>query len=260
MHDHSARVEPPATATLEVGLARSDRDVEAALRLRYRVFGVEQGARLQGAEHGLDRDVFDEHCDHLIARDLRSGEVVGTYRMLPPGRARRMGRFYAEGEFDLAAFAPLRARTLEVGRSCVHPDYRTGATIARLWSGLARYVLDSGADYLMGCASIPMNDGGVQARRVYDELCSTSLAPDCWRARPLYPLPATAAAACAEETRVRVALPPLLKGYQRLGAWVCGEPAWDPAFGCADLLLLLPVSRIAARYAHHFLKPLEAAA
>ncbi|MFN7754018.1 MAG: GNAT family N-acetyltransferase [Pseudomonadota bacterium] len=260
MQDLPARVESPATSPLEVRLASHPGEVLAAQRLRYRVFGLEQGARLQGAERGLDRDEFDAHCDHLIALDTSSGEVVGTYRMLPPARARALGRFYSEGEFDLTALAPLRDRTLEVGRSCVHPDYRTGATIARLWSGLARHVLESGVDYLMGCASIAMTDGGVQAHRIYGELCRTALAPEQWRVSPRVRLPGSAPPAGADDTRVRVAMPPLLKGYQRLGAWVCGEPAWDPAFGCADLLLLLPVSRIASRYAHHFLKPLDAAA
>lgn len=260
MQDLPARVESPATTPLEVTLARSDEDVRAAQRLRFRVFGQEQGARLQGAECGLDRDAFDPHCDHLIARDLASREVVGTYRMLPPARALALGRFYSEGEFDLCAFAPLRGRILEVGRSCVHPDYRNGATIARLWSGLARYVLESGAQYLMGCASIGMGDGGVQARRIHADLCRTSLAPERWQARPLRPLPAIAQDFERADPRVRIAMPPLIKGYQRLGAWICGEPAWDPAFGTADLLLLLPVSRIASRYAHHFLKPLDAAA
>jgi len=237
----SAQVESPVPATLEVRLARS-------------------AAEVQGAELGLDRDAFDPHCDHLIARDTASGQVVGTYRLLPPERARALGRYYSEAEFDLSALAPVRAQILEVGRSCVHPDYRTGAAIARLWAGLARYVLESGAGYLMGCASIGMADGGVQARRICGELRRTSLAPDRWRTRPLRPLPAADGVVDSGDERVRVAMPPLLKGYPRLGAWVCGEPAWDPAFGTADLLLLLPVSRIASRYAHHFLKPLDAAA
>jgi len=260
MQDLPSRTESPVHGMLEVGLARSAEDVRAAQRLRYRVFGLEQGARLEGAGLELDRDDFDAHCDHLLARDTASGAVVGTYRMLPPARARALGRLYSEGEFDLSALAPLRPRILEVGRSCVHPDYRTGATLARLWSGLARYVLESGAEYLMGCASIGMGDGGVQARRIYGELSRTSLAPRPWRARPLRPLPESARMAQAGDAPLRVAMPPLLKGYQRLGAWICGEPAWDPAFGTADLLLLLPVSRIATRYAHHFFKPLDAAA
>lgn len=260
MQTLSAQVESPVPATLEVRLARSAAEVQAAQRLRYRVFALEQGARVQGAELGLDRDAFDPYCDHLIARDTASGQVVGTYRLLPPERARALGRYYSEAEFDLSALAPVRAQILEVGRSCVHPDYRTGAAIARLWAGLARYVLESGAGYLMGCASIGMADGGVQARRICGELRSTSLAPDRWRTRPLRPLPTADGVVDSGDERVRVAMPPLLKGYQRLGAWVCGEPAWDPAFGTADLLLLLPVSRIASRYAHHFLKPLDAAA
>jgi putative hemolysin len=251
----------PAPRRLTVGFARTESDIEAALRLRYRVFAEEQGAHLAGDEPGIDRDEFDAHCEHLIARDEHTGETVGTYRVLSAGRARQLGRFYSDGEFDLSRLAHLRAGTAEVGRSCVHPDYRSGATIALLWSGLAAHVIEQRYEFLIGCASVGMADGGVLAHRLYNEIRCTALSPSEYRVFPRCPLPVPAAAGSATAGEaVQLAVPPLIKGYLRLGAYVCGEPAWDPDFNTADLLMLLPVSRIAARYANHFLKPLDVAA
>jgi putative hemolysin len=248
-----------ATRSLTVGFARTASEIEEALRLRYQVFAGELGARLPSEALGIDQDEFDAHCEHLIARDGTSGEVIGTYRVLSPERARHLGRFYSDSEFDLSRLAHLRGRTVEVGRSCVHPDYRTGATIALLWSGLARHVLDQGHEFLMGCASIGMADGGVQAAHIYNELRESALSPPEYRVFPRCALPLDSKM-LAVAPGARVSMPPLVKGYVRLGAYVCGDPAWDPDFNTADLLLLLPVSKIAARYANHFMKPLQAAA
>ena len=249
---------PTPTRRISVGFARTPQAIDAALELRYRVFALEQGARLASAASGVDRDEFDEHCEHLVARDETSGQTIGTYRILAPQRAHALGRFYADGEFDLSNLTGLRAGTAELGRSCVHPDYRTGGTIALLWSALAAHVLQQGYSHLMGCASIGLTDGGALARRLYNELRCTALSPSRLRVHPRRPLPLDTPEPAAGIVRARV--PPLIKGYLRLGACVCGDPAWDPQFNTADLLMLLPVSRIAARYANHFLKPLEAAA
>lgn len=248
-----------SSRSLTVSFARTASEVEEALRLRYQVFAEELGARLPSAHLGLDQDEFDEHCEHLIARDIASGEVVGTYRVLAPERARRIGRFYSDSEFDLGRLEHLRDRTVEVGRSCVHPDFRNGATIGQLWSGLARRVIAQGHEYLMGCASIGMDDGGVQAALIYNALVDQALSAPEYRVFPRSPL-SFDPRLLARSPHARMAMPPLLKGYLRLGAQVCGALAWDPDFNTADLLLLLPVSRMSARYANHFLKPLEAAA
>lgn len=231
-----------------VGLARSAEDRRAAQRLRWKVFAEELGARLQSREAGIDEDIFDAHCDHLVARDDASGETIGTYRLLPPRRAARLGCYYAEAEFDLTRLAPVRERMVEVGRSCIHPEYRNGAVIALLWSGLARYVLAHGYRYLAGCASISLSDGGRTAGAVWASLRETHLAPVEYQVFPRCRLPLEEL-----EAAPRAKLPPLLKGYLRCGAWICGEPAWDPDFNTADLFVLLPVARIESRYARHFL-------
>jgi putative hemolysin len=236
----------PAEHRYHVAFAHTAEEILEAQRLRYNVFAGELGARLN-SECGVDADVFDPFCKHLIVRDGSTGEVVGTYRILSPEAAAEVGWSYAEQEFDLSRLAHLRRSIVEVGRSCIHPAYRNGAVIALLWSGLAHYMRYNRYDYLVGCASMGMADGGIAAWATYQKVSRTSLAPVEYRAFPHTPLPFRDVAACAD-TRV----PPLLKGYLRLGAYVCGEPAWDPDFNTADLLVFLPLARIDQRYARHF--------
>lgn len=238
----------PAKPSLSVGLARNEDDVRAAQALRYKVFGEEMGARLQCREAGIDSDLFDPYCEHLLVRDDNTGEVVGTYRILPPAQARKVGSYYSETEFDLTRLYHIRSSMVEIGRSCVHADYRSGATIALLWSGLADYMLRNGYEYLVGCASISMADGGHMAASIYRELKQKALSPVEWRVFPRCPLPLEAL-----DDRIDVTLPPLIKGYMKAGAYVCGDPAWDPDFNTADVFILLPMSRINPRYARHFL-------
>jgi putative hemolysin len=233
---------------LQVGLASSAADIRDAQRLRWQVFAEEMGARLDTPQPGLDIDLYDRWCDHLLVRDGDSGEVVGTYRILGPDAARRVGSFYSEQEFDLTRLNNLRERMVEVGRSCVHPDYRKGGVIALLWSGLAAYMQRSGHDYLIGCASIGMQDGGHNAASVWHAIRETHLAPVEWQVHPRYPLPLEGIGNLAAPI-----VPPLIKGYLRLGAWVCGAPAWDPDFNTADLLVLLSLRNLSRTHARHFM-------
>lgn len=231
-----------------VSLAVDDSEIREAQRLRYKVFAEEMGARLSSILPGHDVDLYDPHCDHLLVRDLDSGEVVGTYRILPPGAARRVGSYYSEQEFDLTRLSFLRPRMAELGRSCVHPAHRSGGVIARLWLGLADYMTRYGHQYIVGCASIGMADGGHIAASVYRQLAVRHLAPVEWRATPRTRLPVESL-----DDGQTAALPPLIKGYTRLGALVCGEPAWDPDFNTADLLMLLPMAQLNRSYARRFL-------
>jgi putative hemolysin len=237
---------PPPESRLRVGLAKTDREVAEAQRLRFKVFGEEFGAQVGDNGSGLDRDNFDPWCDHLVVRDDVTLRVVGTYRILPPHRARELGSLYSDSEFDLTRLAHLRPSMIEVGRSCVHRDYRSGATILLLWAGLAHYMKAGGYRHLIGCASAPLCDGGRQAARVRDELQS-HLTDAEYRVFPRLPFPhqrLERAATCE--------VPPLIKGYLRLGAKVCGEPAWDPDFNTADFLIWLSLEKLKARYARHF--------
>ncbi|TJZ73091.1 GNAT family N-acetyltransferase [Chitiniphilus eburneus] len=234
---------------LSLAFASNASHLRAAQALRYKVFAEEMGAKLSGREAGLDQDLFDAYCEHLLVQDDETGEVVGTYRILPPHQARKLGSYYADTEFDLTRLQHLRSQFVEVGRSCVHPDYRNGATIALLWSGLADYMQRHGYQYLIGCASMSLADGGHHAASLYRKLVESASAPVEWRVFPRCPLPLAAL-----DQKMPVTVPPLIKGYLRAGAMICGEPAWDPDFNTADLFVLLPMHRIDNRYAKHFLR------
>ncbi|RKT57183.1 GNAT family N-acetyltransferase [Saccharothrix australiensis] len=229
-------------------VARDSAEVVAAQRLRHQVFAGEMGATLHSPVAGHDVDPFDEHCDHLVVRDDRTGEIVGTYRMLPPERAADAGRLYSDTEFDLTNLADLRPSVVETGRSCVHPDHRTGAVVSLVWAGIARYMLLSGHSWLVGCASVPLHDGGSHAAGVWDQVRAKHYAPERYRVTPLNPWDVDAV-----ERPAKTVLPPLLKGYLRLGAWVCGRPALDPDFGVADLFVLLGMEHVDQRYLKFFL-------
>lgn len=232
-----------------VCFAQSGSEIRAAQQLRHQVISDEFGANLHSAEIGVDADYLDPHCEHLIVRDEAQGRIVGTYRLLSPEAARKIGGYHAEAGFFLTRLQHLRPRMVEVGRSCIAPDHRNGAVIALLWLKLAEYMRRNHYDYLIGCASVPMKDGGHNASNLFMQLGETYLAPVEYRAMPLTRLPYERLA------NDHVAdVPPLIKGYLRAGAWICGEPAWDPDFNSADLLMLLPMARLSPRYQKHFLR------
>lgn len=240
----------PERQKLALGFARTPSEIADAQRLRYRVFAGEMGANLPSRVPGIDQDIYDPYCEHLVVRDTRSGEVVGNYRILSPESARQIG-YYSENEFDLTRLQHLRPRLVEIGRSCVHPAYRSGATIALLWAGLARYMTDRGHGYLIGCASVSMADGGHAAASLYNRLAE-HLGPPEYRVFPRCPLPL---AALRNDRPAET--PPLIKAYLRAGAWICGEPAWDPDFNTADLPILMPMAKVSPRYAKHYLEPTD---
>lgn len=239
-----------ASPGLEVRLAETAADVRAAQRLRYEVFAEELGARLHdGAETRLDRDRFDTCCDHLVVRAQPGGDVVGTYRILPPDGRRRAGGWYCADEFDIGRLQRFADRTIEVGRACVHPAFRSGHAITLLWAGLLRYVVWRRCQYVIGCASISTDDGGHVAASVCRRLLQDHLAPAAWRARPR-----RAFVLEGWQEIPDAPLPALLKGYLRLGAQACGEPAWDPHFNTADVLMMLALAQINPRYVDRLLR------
>ena len=201
------------------------------------------------------KTVYSQAPWEIAAKWAESGadRIVGTYRILSPDAARRIGSYYSESEFYINRLQNLRSRMVEVGRSCIHPDHRSGAVITLLWAGLAEYMVSNNYEYLMGCASIGMADGGHNAANLFAQLDPAHMAPAEYRSFPLHGLPFERLA-----NGQPVLVPPLIKGYLRVGAWVCSEPAWDPDFNTADLLLLLPMSRMNPRYMRHFVKPAEA--
>jgi putative hemolysin len=259
--------------TLEARLARDAAEVEAAQRLRYRVFYEEMTATPNAEVHAARRDFdrFDAICDHLLVLDGRLGDgpeaVVGTYRLLRGEVATRHGGFYSETEFDLGALAARRARILELGRACVDARYRTRATMQRLWSGIADYVFTHDVGVMLGCASLPGTDAGALAPAL-SYLHHRHLAPPELRPRALPALfqrmdllpPerfAESDAMAALEARAVVAgLPPLVKGYLRLGGYVGEGAVVDHQFGTTDVCVVVAVDRVTDKYFNHYRRKL----
>lgn len=248
IHHDSHQNLRPHLPQLRVELAATPADVYASQRLRYEIFAKEQGAQLESANEGIDRDHYDDYCHHLLVRRTDNNEVVGSTRILTTPNARKAGSFYSENEFDLRGLFPqLKGNAIEIGRTCIHPDFRNGAGIGMLWLGLAQFMEMHRVDFMFGCASISMNDGGAQASAIMQEARANNIAPAELRVKPLmHLLPAQPAA--------KVNMPPLLKAYLKLGAWVAGEPCLDPDFNVADIFILLDVNNLNTRYHRHFVQ------
>lgn len=248
----SARLPMAAGGAIEVAWARHEDEVREAQRLRFEVFAAEMGARLTTPIPGHDIDLFDDYCEHLLVRDAQTRQVIGTYRVLTPAQARRVGSTYSDTEFDLTRLRSLRPRMVELGRSCVHPDHRHGGVIMVLWSALADFMVRNELDTMIGCASIPMLCNGVvsgdAAASIWRQVRETHLAPIEYRVLPRLPLPVEQL-----DSSIHVDPPALIKGYLRLGARVLGAPAWDPDFNTADLPMLMRLADLHPRYRKHFL-------
>jgi putative hemolysin len=238
-----------APARFEVRFAQSAEEVRDTQRLRYRIFAGELGAAIEGGDDQLDADQYDAFCRHLMVRETLSGRLIACTRILTDDVAPQAGGFYSSGEFDLKMIDSLPGRVMEVGRTCVDAEFRSGAVIAVLWQGLAEFFTRHGFDYLFGCASIGLEDGGANAHALLEQIKAKHMAPNWQRVRPLIPLPAADA-----RPAQKVKMPALLKAYFSLGAKACGEPYWDRDFNCADLFVLLSVSDLHSRYARHFVR------
>lgn len=242
----------PERGAIQVSWARHQDEVRQAQRLRFDVFAAEMGARLTTPIAGHDVDLFDDYCEHLLVRDAHSQQVIGTYRVLTPAQAKRVGGTYSDTEFDLTRLRALRPRMVELGRSCVHLDYRHGGVIMALWGALADFMVRNQLDTMIGCASIPMLYNGVvsgdAAASIWQQVRQTHLAPIEYHVLPRLPLPVEQL-----DGSITVEPPALIKGYLRLGARVLGAPAWDPDFNTADLPMLMRLGDLHPRYRKHFL-------
>lgn len=245
---------------LEVRLARDASEVVAAQKVRYRVFHGELGAGFADAE-SRDADRFDDVCDHLLVVDTSRGEpvhrrIVGTYRLLRQESASESGGFYSDDEFELGRLVarhPAR-RFLELGRSCVLPDYRTKRTVELLWQGIWAYCRRHGIDVMTGCASFPGVWPAANAlplsflhhhARVEGDWHVRARA-ERYRSMDLMP------AEAIEARPALAAMPPLVKGYLRLGARFAEGCVIDPDFRTTDVLVVLPVENINKRYIDYY--------
>ncbi len=239
---------------LELRLASSRFERIEAQRLRFEVFNLELQLGLTSSlASGLDQDTHDGHCDHLLVVDTDRDCLVGTYRLLSFDRVPSFG-FYSESEFDLTNVKRSGLRLLELGRSCVALEYRDGRVISLLFRGIAEYLRRCGADALMGCASLHGTDlpelATIQEMLSRRFLSDPSLRVTPRRGFDVPPLPGSAP---VDETSTFRSLPPLFRGYLRLGAKVCGPPAYDRQFGTTDYFVLAKSRDIVGRYIRRFL-------
>ena len=241
----------PSVGKISVSWARHQDEIRQAQRLRFQVFAIEMGANLTSPVAGHDIDLFDDYCEHLLVRDVESQEVIGTYRVLTPTQARRVGSTYSDTEFDLTRLRGLRERMVELGRSCVHAKHRHGGVILALWGALAEFMVRNQLDTMIGCASIPMQHKGVTsgqaAASIWRQVSQTHLASIEYRVTPRLALPVERL-----DGSLQVEPPALIKGYLRLGAKVLGAPAWDPEFNSADLPMMMRIADLPPRYLKHF--------
>jgi L-ornithine Nalpha-acyltransferase len=246
---------------LEVKLASNLTELDAAMRLRFEVFNLElQEGLVSSYDRGYDTDAYDVYCDHLIVKDLTSGEVVGTYRLLRGSQAERHIGFYSENEFDLSNLKRLRGETLELGRSCVAATHRSFATLNLLWSAIVKYAGDRDLRYLFGCASLHVSAAS-EVQPVYSYLRAKHFAPEKYRVYPVESCRMAINEGAVEGGDSRAALAklsPILKGYLRAGAMICGGPAYDSEFGTADVLAILEMEKMAGRFKHRYVADTEA--
>lgn len=245
-------VAPSGRSSIAVSWAKHQDEIREAQRLRFDVFATEMGAHLQTPVVGHDIDCFDNFCEHLLVRDVETKRVVGTYRALTPAQAKRIGSTYSDTEFDLVRLRSLRPHMVELGRSCVHIDYRQGGVIMALWGALAEFMERNQLHTMIGCASIPMLHNGIisgdAAASIWRQVKEKHLAPIEHQVTPRLSLPVDKL-----DDTLNIAPPALIKGYLRLGAKVLGAPAWDPDFNTADLPMMMRISDMPDRYRKHFL-------
>jgi putative hemolysin len=234
---------------LVVTWAKHLSEVRESQALRYQVFAGEMGANIKtsAAYPELDMDLFDDYCEHLIVRDEATQQVVGTYRLLTPVQAKRVGCFYTDTEFDLTRLRAQRDSMVELGRSCVHPDFRHGGVIMSLGRELFQFMARNQFSAMIGCASIPLNLGADVPASLWAKLSQSHMAPVSEQVTPRTPLRLDGL-----DHTLNVEPPPLLKGYLRLGTKVLGPPAWDAEFNSADLPVMAKMSDLSPRYKKHF--------
>jgi len=231
-------------------LGTTSADIRSAQALRFEVFNLELGEGLATSfDTQLDADPFDEVCDHLLAEDMNSGQIVGTYRLQSGRSAARHKGYYSAGEFDLSPYEPLRGEVVELGRACIARAHRNLLVLQLLWRAIAFYARSHQARYLLGCSSVHTQDPRVGAA-LYHSLCRAHLAPPELRTRPL-PEFACPLDEMAEEPPP---VPKLLSAYLALGGKICGEPAIDREFRTVDFLTILDLQSLPPRAVERYFK------
>lgn len=235
-----------------VKLAVEKRDRDAAFKLRFDVFNRELKEGLpESYLTGRDKDAYDDYCDHIIVVHTERDEIVGTYRMMPGMVAENSIGYYSENEFDITAIKSIPGAKLELGRSCVHKDFRNASVISLLWRGIASYVDKYDISHLFGCASLHSSNPA-EVSIVYSYLNRFHRADERYHVQPLRRLNDVHMLSFCDRDQAFSVMPPLMKESLRVGAQVCGEPAYDPIFGTTDFLILLDTEKLFASYRRRF--------
>lgn len=248
--NQAAKLQPIAQEVSLVAYITEDlADIQSAYELRHQVFTQEFGAELHTDEPGVDKDDFDEYCYHLVVKEQQTQRVIAYSRIITSDMARKHNGFYTAGEFNLTGIMDDSKRYMEIGRTCVSDDHRSGSAIALLWGQIGQFMIEQNIDCLIGCASIPFKDGSRQTLAVIDHLRQKHFTGEHQRVIPKHPLPPL-----TNNIDGKSLVPPLLKAYLRMGCKVCGEAHWDKEFNVADVMVLLEKENINMRYLKHFLR------
>lgn len=234
-------INEPSEEKLVACFSQDPAEIYRAQQLRARVFNI------SNSEETLDKDQFDDICLHLIVKETLSNNVVGYSRILTSDLINNANEFYTSSEFDIENIIEDNKRYMEIGRTCVDPNYRSGAVIGLLWSKIGRFMEEKQIDYLMGCASISLSGGGIHAVAVINYLREKHFTEETHRVFPKKPLPHFDV-----DIDAKSHIPALLKTYLRMGAKVCGEGFLDKDFNVADVVILLAKQDIKPRYLRHF--------
>ncbi len=254
-------IEPTVLAEAEqflVKLAENHEEVEKAQRLRYEVFNLEQGRGLKSAEkYGMDFDEFDEYCLHLIVLEKGSEKVIGTYRAHLGCVANSAKGFYSSKEYEIHGLYRIANKCIEFGRTCVSPQYRSGSVVALLWTGITELLVRADLTYMLGCVSLERTDpktGWAVHEYIsgkYSICTDFTVTP-----RPGFKLERPPdheiKKVLADETALRKNIPPIFKGYLRLGGLICGDPVLDREFGTIDFFIVVDINKVPPRYKRHF--------
>jgi len=248
------------TETLHIRLAETPIEVEAAQALRYRVFYESMAAKPTPEMAAIRRDFdsFDPYCDHLLVFDTTRGEgsegVVGTYRLMRREAAAARGQFYTADEYNIDNLIAYPGEILELGRSCIDGGYRGGATMQLLWRGIAEYVLAYDIELMFGCASLPGIDPEALALPLsylyHHHLAPPALRP--WAVPERYVAMNRIAADDIDPRRALQMLPPLIKGYLRLGGFIGEGAVVDEQFGTTDVCVVVKTEWVSNRYFRHY--------
>jgi len=246
------------TEQFVVKLAENHEEVENAQRLRYEIFNIEQGRGLKkSGKYGIDFDEYDEYCLHLMVLEKSSGSVIGTYRAHLGCIANSAKGFYSSREYELHGLYKVADKCLELGRTCVSPKYRSGSIIALLWGGITELLVRANLTYMLGCVSLDETAPKVGwalheyfARK--NSICKDMTVIPRPGFRLEKPPEAEIEKLLKNESAIIKKIPPIFKGYLRLGGLICGDPAFDKEFRTIDFFILVDINKVPARYKRHF--------